>query len=118
MPPLVISLFLTACASSHKEVARTLDQYQPGVTTWNEFTKDANITQKRPAPPLQQAHYLDSGAPETIRVWVAQKDPWRIYEQRETVGTDQTELVVGDVHHPLALLTFKGNMLSEKQQLH
>ena len=99
-------------------MARTLDQYQPGVTTWNDFTKDANVTQKRPGPQVQQARYLDPGAPETIKVWVAQKGPWRIYEQRETTGTDKTELVVGDDHHPLVLLTFKGNMLSEKQQLH
>jgi hypothetical protein len=116
LPAFVISLFLTACASSHN-VAHTLDKYQPGVTTWNDFTKDANVTQERPGPQALQARYLDSSAPPTIKVWVAQRDPWRIYEQRETVSTDKTEVVVGDTHHPLALLTFKGDTLTDKRQL-
>jgi hypothetical protein len=94
-----------------------LDKYQPGVTTWTDFTKDAKVTQVRPVPQVKQAHYLDSVAPETIKVWVAQRNPWRIYEQRETVSIDKTELIVGDDHHPLALLTFNGDTLSDKQQL-
>jgi len=98
-------------------VAHTLDKYQPGVTTWNDFTKDAKVMEERPGPQTQQARYLDSSAPQTIKVWVAQKDPWRIYEQRETVSTAKTEVVVGDDKRPLALLTFTGPTLSDKRQL-
>lgn len=95
-----------------------MDKYQPGVTTWNEFTKDAKVTQERPVPQAKQAHYLDSAAPvPAIKVWVAQREPWRIYEQRETVSTSKTELVVGDDKRPLALLTFSGETLSDKRQL-
>jgi hypothetical protein len=116
LPGLILPFFLTACASSHRNVARTLDKYQPGVTTWNEFTKDAKVTQERPVPQAQ-AQYLNSPAPVPIKVWVAQRDPWRIYEQRETVSTDKTEVVVGDDKRPLALLTFTGETLSDKRQL-
>jgi len=109
--------FATGCSSSQPDVtvvAQTLQSYQPGKTTLAEFIKDSGLTVTN-QPNSSQPPYLsqDSSPPATHQVYTAVK-PWWIYETSENMSfihlkfSQTQKYVVGDIHHPISILTFDG----------
>jgi hypothetical protein len=107
-------------------VTRTLQSYQAGKTTMEEFIRDAHLiytTLPKPAP-----SYLDSklfSIPEEARndYETPTDSPWKIYEssvEQTSTKTSYTykgnnssssyaqKFVVGDTNKPICILTFDG----------
>jgi hypothetical protein len=124
---LALIAFITGCASQPPDVAivaQTLQTYEVGKTTFADFKRDTGLTivQRSPAAEPAQPLYLLYQQPTWIPMtqWVYRVpagSPWRIYgvqhywkvHKWEWGSSRSDRFTVGDIHHPISILTFGGD---------
>lgn len=98
-------------ASQADEVAATLQSYQPGKTTFEDFKRDARL--EVAGLPATLVSY--KGSSEVSRLYVTMRtSPWRIYKRGDYLTVNDWrvghlwQFAVGNEHQVISVLTFNG----------
>lgn len=126
-------LWLAGCATHHTHdgsVARTLDSYQVGTTTFADFKHDAHLHEHRTV--MNGVKTTDGNPPQSETRAIQTYDTprsshWRIFHAQEltkvtngNLVTHSRELTVGTPERPLYILTFNqaGVLIDKKPVSH